>query len=405
MRTETAYPWLIVAAGALITCVAFGAILALPVLLTSIAADTGWSRGGISLGVTLNFLVMGVFSVVWGYLSDRIGPRPVIMTGVALLCVGLVLSSRARSLLEFQCEYGLLIGVAAACFMAPLMSTVTQWFEQRRALAVSLVSAGVGIAPMTVSPIASWLVVEYGWRDTQFILGITCLILLMPAALLVRRPPLKTAGQGGDVLGGDFRTMTFKAFRSKAFALLALTSLASCGTHSGPIFHTVSFAVGCGLPITTAVTIYSVEGFGGLVGRIVFGLAADRYGVLKIFIGGLLLQALAAGAYSITSQLGMFYTVAFMFGMAYGGVMPLFVSLVRSYFPPQIMGTMIGTLSFASSIGMASGPAIGGWIYDTYHAYTWLYLASLIFGLCAVVTSLALPRPDVAIGVDAGLKS
>jgi len=397
MHKQAAYPWLIVAAGALISCVAFGAILALPVLLTSISADTGWSRVGISLGVTLNFLAMGITSIGWGYLSDRIGPRPVLVTGVVLLSVGLALSSRAVSLLEFQLEYGLVIGVAAGCFMAPLMSTVTLWFEQRRALAVSLVSAGVGIAPMTVSPTVSWLVVDYGWRDTQFVLGLACLILL-PAAWLVRRPPSQAAEQIVEISGSEFRTMTINAFRSKAFALLALTSLCSCGTHSGPIFHTVSFAIGCGLPITTAVTIYSVEGFAGLVGRIVFGLAADRYGILKIFVAGLLLQAFAAGTYSITSQLGMFYTVAFMFGMAYGGVMPLFVSLARSYFPPQIMGTMLGTLSFASSIGMASGPAIGGWIYDNYHAYTWLYIGSLIVGLCAVATSLALPRPSVATG-------
>ena len=212
MHKQAAYPWLIVAAGALISCVAFGAILALPVLLTSISADTGWSRVGISLGVTLNFLAMGITSIGWGYLSDRIGPRPVLVTGVVLLSVGLALSSRAVSLLEFQLEYGLVIGVAAGCFMAPLMSTVTLWFEQRRALAVSLVSAGVGIAPMTVSPTVSWLVVEYGWRDTQFVLGLACLILL-PAAWLVRRPPSQAAEQIVEISGSEFRTMTINAFR------------------------------------------------------------------------------------------------------------------------------------------------------------------------------------------------
>ena len=396
MKRQKVYPWVIVAAGALITCVAFGAIFALPVLLTSISADTGWSRAGISLGVTLNFIVMGIASVGWGYLSDRIGPRPVLVTGVVLLSAGLILTSRSTSLLAFQLEYGLVIGTAAACFMPPLMSTVTFWFEKHRALAVSLVSAGIGFAPLIVSPTASWIDVQYGWRDTQFVLGIACLILLLPAALLIRRPRLETAKQAVDMSGADFRAMTTTAFRSKAFALLALTSLASCGTHSGPIFHTVSFAVGCGLPLATAVTIYSVEGFAGLVGRIVFGLTADKFGVLKMFVVGLLLQALAAGAYSVTSQLGMFYVVAFLFGMAYGGVMPLFASLVRSYFPAEIMGTMLGTLSFVSSIGMASGPALGGWIYDNYHAYTWLYLGSLIVGLCAVLTSLMLPPPLAA---------
>lgn len=400
MQSSPHYRWVIVAAGALITCVAFGAILALPVLLSAMSADTGWTRAGISLGVTLNFLVMGIASIGAGYLSDRIGARPVLVLGVALLALGFACASRAPSLTSFQLAYGLIIGSAAACFNAPLMSTVTLWFDRQRALAVALVSAGIGVAPLTMSRLTSWLLDAYGWRDAMLTLGLGSLVVLMPATLLVRRAPDSSTAAATTEHVAGLGQLVHKACRSRAFALLALTSLASCGTHSGPIFHTISYAIGCGLTTATAVTIYGVEGFAGLVGRIVFGVAADRYGVLRAFVAGLLLQACAAGMYALTSQLDMFYAVAFAFGMAYGGVMPLFAALARSYFPAQIMGTMLGILSFASSIGMATGPAVGGWVYDNFHAYTWLYVGSLAVGLCAVVTSLALPRapeqPDSA---------
>src|SRR5262249_20558398 len=142
----------------------------------------------------------------------------------------------------------------------------------------------------------------------------------------------------------------------------------------------------------TAVTIYSVEGFAGLVGRLLFGALADRIGVKRMIITGLLIQAIAAGVYASVSRLGEFYTVAFIFGMAYGGVMPLYAALARAYFQPQIMGTVLGGMTLTSGVGMALGPAIGGWIYDNFHTYTWMYLGSLAVGLGAVAIGFALPR-------------
>jgi MFS family permease len=397
------YGWVVVALGALITCTAIGAMLALPVFLAPMGADTGWTRAGIGLAITFNFLSMGAASFFWGSLSDRLGPSRVVLCGVLLLAAGLAWASRAGSLLEFQIAWGVLVGVASGAFMAPLMSTVTLWFDRHRALAVALVSAGIGVAPMTVSPIAAWLMVEHGWRPTMLILAGVVLVLLVPAALLVRKPPqFETAGQagapgapaggGGATASASLGELTRQAFRSRPFAVLALTFFACCATHAGPIIHTVSYAIGCGLPTMTAVTIYSVEGFAGLVGRLALGLAADRFGVKRIIILGLLTQALAAGAYAAVSRLGEFYAVAFIFGLAYGGVMPLYAALVRSYFDVRIMGSVLGGLSMISSLGMALGPAVGGWIYDHWHTYTWMYLGSLAVGLGAVAIAFALPR-------------
>ena len=391
--TNSRTAWGVVAAGALITWMAMGALLSLPVFLAPMSADTGWSRGGIGFAMTLNFLSMGVASFVWGGLSDRHGPRMILTCGVVLLGIGLALASRATSLLQFQLVYGLLIGVAAGSLMVPLMSTVTLWFDRHRALAVSLVSSGIGVAPMTVSPFAAQLVVTHGWRTSQLILAAAVVLLLVPAALFVRRPPhWPAAADAGGVGGPELKAVARQTLRSRAFIVLSLTFFACCATHAGPIFHTISYAIGCGLPPTTAVTIYSVEGFAGLVGRLVFGVLGDRLGVKRVLVAGLVVQALAAGSYILATGLGDFYGVAFVFGMAYGGVMPLYSALARDYFPPQVMGTALGAMTLLSGLGMALGPALGGWIYDHWHAYTFMYLGSLAVGLGAGAIALALPR-------------
>ena len=401
--TKLHYGWAVVAAGALMTWMAMGALLSLPVFLAPISADTGWSRGGIGFAMTLNFLTMGIGSFVWGGLSDRHGPRAILLVGVVLLGIGMALASRATSLLEFQAIYGLLIGIAAGSLMVPLMSTVTLWFDEHRALAVSLVSSGIGVAPMTVSPFAASLVATHGWRTAELILAVAVVVLLVPAALVVRRPPHMPAAIAAGGMGGpELKAAVGRALRSRPFIVLAATYFACCATHAGPIFHTISYAIGCGLSAMTAVTIYSVEGFAGLVGRLVFGLLGDKLGVKRMIVVGLLVQAVAAGAYVLASGLGDFYAVAFVFGMAYGGVMPLYAALARSYFAPQIMGTVLGALVLSSGLGMALGPALGGWIFDHFHAYTWMYLGSLAVGLGAGAVALALPRVRAS-GPDAGL--
>ena len=119
---EKNYGWVVVAAGAVITCVAMGAMFALPVYLQPIADETGWSRAGISMAMTIGFIVMGVAGFGWGTLSDRIGARPVVLIAAVLLGAGLLLASQATDLLVFQFAYGGLVGASGGAFFAPIIS-------------------------------------------------------------------------------------------------------------------------------------------------------------------------------------------------------------------------------------------------------------------------------------------
>jgi len=388
-----AYGWVVVAAGALISCVAMGSCFSLAVLLQPMSEDTGWSRTGVSSAGTLVFLAMGASAFGWGWLNDRWGTRPVVLAGVVLLGLGLIAASRATTLAGFELLFGLLVGTAGGSFYAPLMTIASAWFDRQRNLAVSLVSAGMGMSPLVVAPFVRWLISAYDWRTAMLTVGVAAIVLLVPAALLIRRPPPTIPAPGmpehpARAASAAPPMTAAQAFRSSAFVALALTHFACCAAHSGPIFHMVTYAMGCGIAPMAAVSVYGVAGLSGLGGRLLLGIASDRLGAKPVLVVGLAVQAIAAGTYYFVSELGEFYALAVVFALAYGGVMPLYATLVREYFGIRIMGTVFGAVSAAASFGMALGPVAGGWVFDTFNGYGWLYIGSFGIGLGAMAIAL-----------------
>ncbi|WP_454629193.1 MFS transporter [Bradyrhizobium cenepequi] len=391
------YRWVIVGAGGLLGCVAIGGMFSLPVFLLPISRDTGWSVTGVSSAMTIGFLAMALTSMIWGTLSDRLGPLPVVLTGSIVLAASLALASLASSLVAFQFIFGLMVGGAAAAIFAPMMACVTGWFDTHRSLAVSLVSAGMGMAPMTMSPLAAWLVSIHDWRTSLQILAVVVACIMIPVSLLVRRAPALEPEHALASGEGDPQPALSlaQALRSPQFIVLLATNFFCCATHSGPIIHTVSYAISCGIPMIAAVTIYSVEGLAGMGGRIAFGLLGDRFGAKRVLVLGLFAQAFGALAYAFVRELAAFYAVAAVFGFIYAGTMPLYAVLARENFPLRMMGTVIGGTAMAGSLGMATGPVAGGLIYDTFASYAWLYIGSWAVGLGAFLIALTFrPFPN-----------
>ena len=182
------YGWVIVGVGIVVTCVGFGAMLSLSVFLQPMAEAMGWSRTGIATAAMLNFLCMGVGAFLWGALSDRFGTRAVVLGGGVLLGLGMVLASRAGTLLQFQLLFGALVGVASGSFYAPLTATTAKWFTRNRSLAVALVSAGLSVGATVMAPLARWMITTYDWRTAMLVIGDLVWLVIIPAAFLVREP-------------------------------------------------------------------------------------------------------------------------------------------------------------------------------------------------------------------------
>ena len=151
-------------------CVAIGAMFSLPVFLQPIVAGYRLVVTGVSAAMTIGFLAMACGSIGWGALTDRIGPRPVVLAGRPSCWrrpgAGQPGADRCSS---SNCRSACWSAVATAAIFAPMMATVTGWFDTHRSLAVSLVSAGMGVAPMTMAPLAAWLVSNHDWRTSMLI--------------------------------------------------------------------------------------------------------------------------------------------------------------------------------------------------------------------------------------------
>jgi MFS family permease len=155
----------------------------------------------------------------------------------------------------------------------------------------------------------------------------------------------------------------------------------------------VTNAIDHGVSAMAATTVLSAAGLASLSGRVICGLLADRLGAKRVLIVGLAIQAVAVSLYLVTRELAGFYALALMFGLAYGGVMPLYAIVVREYFGARIMGATFGAVAFASTLGMALGPWLGGVLYDSFGSYSWLFIGSFGIGLGAVAIAFAFRPP------------
>jgi MFS family permease len=392
------YGWIVVGASATIVCLGMGALFSLGVFLKPMADEMGWSRGAISSVALLNWIAMGLGSFVWGALSDRIGTRGVAVAGGFLLGLGLVLSSRAQTLLQLFVTFGFMVGFAVGAFYAPLTSTATKWFTARRGLAVALVSAGIGVGILVIAPLARALTSWADWRMALLLIGDLAWLVVIPVALLIRDPAdVGAAALGGAAPAARQSYSTGEVLATPQFWMIALTHFACCAAHSGPIFHMVTHATDQGLAPMTAATALGVSGFSSILGRIGGGVLADRLGAKPTLVAGLALQAAMVPVYLVTRDAMAFYALAVVFGISYGGVMPLYALVTREYFGEKVMGTAYGAVFLVSTLGMGLGSWAGGWIHDVFGTYAWLFIGSAAIGAMAMVLALTFRSPRGAL--------
>ena len=358
------------------------------------------ARKGLPTGWQLTWIVVAMvgarsaamtFNRIVDVHYDRLNPRT---TGRALVSGTLSIQFAVAFTVAMS---GLFVFAAwqlnALCFYLsfPTLAILLLYSYTKRFTSLSHVVLGFAIG---CAPLAAWLVQSHDWRTSLQIIAALVAAIMVPVAMLVRRPPALAQPAPAAAPGATHEPALSvrQALRSAPFFILVLTSFLSCATHSGPIFHTVSYAVTCGIPLMAAVSIYSLEGLAGMGGRLVFGLLGDRFGAARVLVLALLAQAIVVLGYVYARELGRFYTVAALFGFTYAGVMPLFAVIARENFPLRMMGTVIGATTTASSLGMALGPVLGGLIYDSYSSYAWLFIGAFSLGIGAFLSALAFTR-------------
>jgi MFS family permease len=419
MTSPPPYRWVILGAAFVVIAMSIGTLLTLAVFLEPMEKSLGWSRASISAIGFFNWIVMGAGGFVAGYLSDRFGTRIVVLIGSGLLGLGLVFSSQVTAVWHFYVTFGLMVGGGVSAFYVPLTVIAVKWFPGNRGMASAVASAGSGFGILALSPLSRWLINEYEWRTAFVVLGDMAWLIVIPAALLLRNPPAPATddshwGRAGAMSGPPQMVdpgarnlaatpgmAALGVWRSWPFWAISLTHFACCTAHSGPLFHIVSHAIDQGITKMAAAGILGASGLSSIFGRIGTGIVADRVGAKPTLLAALALQAVMISSFLFTSDLGAMYGLALVFGVAYGGAMPLYALVTREYFGESVMGTAYGAVFFISCIGMGLGSYAGGAIYDALGSYRWLFLGSFAIGSMAVVLGATL-RPPARVPAGAG---
>jgi len=388
--------WIVLGAAFAMQMVFSGIHFAFAVFLKPVADDFGWSRGATAFAYTLLWWVSSPGGILLGWVSDRIGTRKVLVFGALVFGLGISLSSRIENLWQFYLYFGILAGIGRAADRAPLLSAVFQFFRRRKGLAAGITLSGTGIGTLLFPYLARYVMSVVDWRAAFAVMGFVSWLILLPAAFIIRRPRpgeaeadeaskenLRAADSDG-ILGAPGKAWTMaEVLKNRVFRIFAVTGLACCISHSLPLAHIVAYASDRGIADLSAATILGLVGSAAAIGRLFWGAVSDRIGGRKTVLCCIALQTLMMFLVAFATSLWDFYLFAVAFGLAYGGVLPLYAVVTRELFGMRRFGTVYGMHSFGTSIGMGAGGIVGGYLFDFSGSYFVPFMTSTVLGLIA----------------------
>jgi MFS family permease len=358
-------------------------------------ADFEVDRSAISLVAAISLLVLGLGQPLLGRQLDLRGPSLIVPGSVLLAAVGVIVASQMPSYVGFIVAFGLVasIGFAGAA-NATIVALVAQRFEANRGLIYSICSAGGPLGQMVLAAGAAAGVEAFGWRPTMLWLGIVLLAVVVPvAALLLRGAPPRHAPLPS--LLDTFRM----AFRARGFVLLWWAYFI-CGVTTLGLVHThvVAYGVDRGLPEVGAAGVLSVIGLFDIVGLILAGRIADRWGGRRPLIAAFVIRALGLLWLSTATSETALLVFAVIFGMTDMATIPFSAAATVEMFGPRMLGLLTGLLAVAHQTGAALGSYLAGRGYEVLGGYPPVMIAGVGVALTAALLAFAMDNRPVLVG-------
>ena len=394
-KSKIFYGHIIVTCTLVISASMWGTLLSFGVFIEPMLAEFGWGSALLSGAFSTALLLGGFFGIFTGKLSDRFGPKKVVLVCNIFFGLGYVLMSQVNSIWQLYLFFGLIIGIGISAGIAPLMSTVVKWFIKRRGLMVAVFLMGLTIGQIIGPPVANLLIQLHGWRTAFVILGTVSFSVILLSALFLKSDPTQIGqrpyGANNAEVDGEIPEYGFlfkQAFRTKQFWLLC--AFFSC---FGFVFmvtsiHIIPHAINVGISPSTSALILSTIGISATVMAIPEGFLADRIGVKKtaiIIIAIMTMSFLWLLINGISTW--SFFMFAIMFGLVTAGMDILLTLLTSDLFGLIALGTIIGFVNFALELGTSVGPVISGLIFDSTGSY---YLAFMVCIILSVITLILL---------------
>lgn len=357
---------------------------AIVIVLPDIQKEFNFNRGEVSVLFSFTMVGFALGNFILGKLVDKYGIILTLLFASFTVVLGFFISAFSYSLiLLIFCH--VMIGFGTAAGFGPLMSDISFWFSKRRGIAVSVAASGnyfSGIIwPTLISAIFSN---TFDWRFLYVLFGIIAVILTIPLSFLLRKKIEKSILDKETTEANQKLSEKFIS-PSLLLIILILASIACCVAMSMPQIHIVALCVDLGFSPIVGTNMLSLMLAGGVISRIISGVAVDYFGGFKILLVGSSLQCLALFLYLPFDGLTSLYLVSLIFGLAQGGIVPSYAVILREYLPTQNIASKIGIVLMATIFGMAFGGWVSGFIFDLTGSYSLAFLNGIIWNFINIL--------------------
>lgn len=389
------YGWVIVGLSFVVVMASYGLLFSYAVFAPSFMAALSLDAAAVSAPFSFCVATYAILGLVSGRMTDRWGPRPIILGGAVLLGCGYAVLSQATQLWHLFLGMSVLVGLGMSTPYIPTSATVVRWFVHRRGRALAIVSMGSGLAIVFMPPAALQLVEWLGWRGAVLTLGLVCSGAMALCALGIRRDPGPTRSAAfASLLQDDEVSWTLpEARRTAAFWIMCAIYFLSWGVMFFPYAHLVAVGVDMGFTRTDGVGLLSAVGLAGLAGRPAIGWLTDKAGLKAGLLAMLALQAGAFVSFTQWQSLPGLYAASILFGMGASAGVTIYPAVVGGTFGRAHVGAIAGfAFAFTCSAG-SLGVFAAGWLRDHTGSYDAAFWGGAAGNLVAILLALFLKTP------------
>jgi MFS family permease len=379
--------------------------MAFGVFIDPLQAQFGWSQGGIGFAYAICSMVSAVVAPLAGNLGDRFGAKKSMLAGIFVYLIGMLATAFVKDLWQFWLTYGVILGVAQAIFLVPLIPAAMIWFRRHLGLAMGLIMASWGIGPALATPLVAFMIQTFGWSVAFVSIGIASTLMMLALVSVFKNRPADVGGLAygtfksdpplSDKLPPAILLDEFKGHMRKTAAYWNMSSIhfLGCVGHAVILIWIIPMATSKGMSAIDASLIFTLFSAVSIVTRLTTPVLCERLGVRTVMTFFYILQGAPVLLLIFSSMDGVFLIFAVSFGVGYGGETGGFPILNRKYFGHAPMGGAHGFQMLGAGIGMALGGWIGGPVFDIFDSYNAAFAISVVASLAGAISIILLENP------------
>lgn len=369
----------------------------LGVFLKPLSTEFGWSRGQISSAISVMGVTIALVAPYFGKLTDRIGPRAVIMGSTLLFCAAVAAMAALPNSYAVYLVIAALIGIfSTGSNTFVYLAVLPRWFDKRLGLSLGIAMMGIGIGQFIAPQYATWLIAQFGWRSAYLALAATILVITVPNAyFLLRDRQGRTDVMGESPVAAVGGSTGAEALRTPVFWRLAVAfGLMNCAIY-GCFIHIVPLLTDRGQTAMQAAAIAGLLGISVIVGRLITGVLLDY--ISASILGGIAFAGAALGIAMLLIGTASPWPVqvnVLLIGLALGVEGDLIAYMVRRLFGLKAYATIYGYLFTAFNVGGLIGPVVVGATFDASGSYN-LGLSLMLGSAIVAAVLILLPARHV----------